>query len=183
MPKVNDRDIFEQRPWLNDDVQNREYLNKIVNGGGGGSVTVEAVTFTDNGTYTADAGKAWSPVTVNVASDFSMAEVTLNLTMPEGLTAETEYLSTCLLPYPDMSAESIFVNEYILAVNHIVNLPLYQNKAYFMTPGANTNYTSYSISDPSDVSLSGSVVYDEQMGLFYVTGDCTITATLVQADS
>ena len=36
-------------------------------GGGGSSVTVEALTVTENDTYTAPEGKAYSPVTVNVA--------------------------------------------------------------------------------------------------------------------
>ena len=34
---------------------------------GGGSVTVEALNVTENGTYTAPEGKAYSPVTVNVS--------------------------------------------------------------------------------------------------------------------
>lgn len=35
-------------------------------GGGGSDVTVEALTATENKTYTAPSGKAYSPVTVNV---------------------------------------------------------------------------------------------------------------------
>ena len=35
-------------------------------GGGGSSVTVEALSATENKTYTAPSGKAYSPVTVNV---------------------------------------------------------------------------------------------------------------------
>ena len=43
------------------------YLEAIYeNGGGGGGVTVEALTVTENGTYTAPSGKAYSPVKVNV---------------------------------------------------------------------------------------------------------------------
>lgn len=42
-------------------------LAKVVGGGGGGgSVIVEALTATENRTYTAPSGKAYSPVTVNV---------------------------------------------------------------------------------------------------------------------
>lgn len=40
-------------------------------GGGGSDVTVEALTVTQNGTYTAPSGKAYSPVTVNVVSSGS----------------------------------------------------------------------------------------------------------------
>lgn len=35
-------------------------------GGGGSSVTVEALSATENKTYTAPSGKAYNPVTVNV---------------------------------------------------------------------------------------------------------------------
>ena len=40
--------------------------NTAGGGGGGSSVTVEALTATENKTYTAPEGKAYSPVTVNV---------------------------------------------------------------------------------------------------------------------
>lgn len=36
-------------------------------GGGGGDITVEALSVTQNGTYTAQTGHAYSPVTVNVS--------------------------------------------------------------------------------------------------------------------
>lgn len=38
----------------------------IYNASGGASVEVEPLPVTENGTYTAEAGKAYSPVTVNV---------------------------------------------------------------------------------------------------------------------
>ena len=41
-------------------------LAKKLGGGGGSSVTVESLSVTQNGTYTADTGKAYSPVNVNV---------------------------------------------------------------------------------------------------------------------
>lgn len=40
---------------------------KKLGGGGGSSVDVESLSVTANGTYTAEEGKAYSPVTVNVA--------------------------------------------------------------------------------------------------------------------
>lgn len=46
-------------------------------GEGGGDITVEALSVTENGTYTAESGKAYSPVTVNVPSDFTKATVTI----------------------------------------------------------------------------------------------------------
>ena len=42
-------------------------LAKKLNGGGGSSVTVEALSVTSNGTYTAPTGTAYSPVSVNVS--------------------------------------------------------------------------------------------------------------------
>lgn len=41
-------------------------LGKQAGGGGGGGVTVEALSVSENGTYTAPTGKAYSPVTVAV---------------------------------------------------------------------------------------------------------------------
>ena len=49
------------------------FLEAAAQGGGGGGVTVEALTATENGTYTAPSGKAYSPVTVNVAQLTSLA--------------------------------------------------------------------------------------------------------------
>lgn len=44
------------------------WLNKIIEsgGGGGGDIEVESLSVTENGTYTAETGKAYSPVTVDV---------------------------------------------------------------------------------------------------------------------
>ena len=41
-------------------------LGKESNGGGGSSVTVEPLNVTENDTYIAPSGKAYSPVAVNV---------------------------------------------------------------------------------------------------------------------
>lgn len=41
---------------------------EVVEGGGSGDITVEALTATENKVYTAPEGKAYSPVTVNVPS-------------------------------------------------------------------------------------------------------------------
>lgn len=42
------------------------FLDAAAQGGGGGGVTVEPLSVTENGTYTAQTGKAYSPVVVNV---------------------------------------------------------------------------------------------------------------------
>lgn len=53
-------------------------------GEGGSDITVEALSVTENGTYTAETGKAYSPVTVNVPSDFTKATVTITDNRPSG---------------------------------------------------------------------------------------------------
>lgn len=46
-----------------------------LNGGGGGGVTVEPLTVTENGTYTAPSGKAYSPVNVGVPVGWTSDDV------------------------------------------------------------------------------------------------------------
>ena len=60
-------------------------------GEGGGDITVEALSVTENGTYTAESGKAYSPVTVNVPSDFSKATVTITDKRVSGDAISFEY--------------------------------------------------------------------------------------------
>lgn len=50
------------------------YLLGKQSGGGGGDVTVESKSISANGTYTAPTGKAYSPVTVNVANSYAAAD-------------------------------------------------------------------------------------------------------------
>ena len=52
-------------------------LAKQLSGGGGGDITVESLSVTANGTYSAPSGKAYSPVTVNVPNP---STGTLNIT-------------------------------------------------------------------------------------------------------
>lgn len=48
------------------DIQSLLMGKALGSGGGSGGVTVESLSVTENGTYTAASGKAYSPVTVNV---------------------------------------------------------------------------------------------------------------------
>ena len=52
------------------------FASKLNGGGGGSSVTVEELNATKNGTYTAEEGKAYSPVKVNTPE---LATVTLTI--------------------------------------------------------------------------------------------------------
>ena len=51
--------------------------------GGGSSVTVESLTATENKTYTAPEGKAYSPVTVNVSGGTSTHDITCYYVDPQ----------------------------------------------------------------------------------------------------
>lgn len=73
-------------------------------GSGGGGITVEALSVTQNGTYTAPTGKAYSPVTVNVsggggssASKKQINFIDYDGTIVESYTA-TEWQSVTALP-------------------------------------------------------------------------------------
>lgn len=64
---------YETKPWW-------PYVRELMKGGG--SVTVEQLNVTENGTYTAEAGKAYSPVVVNVPTGiegFSNGTITVEL--------------------------------------------------------------------------------------------------------
>lgn len=63
-------------------------------GGGGSSVTVEPLSVTENDTYTAPEGKAYSPVTVNVpSSGLAFPEVTAEIRCASEVAAELAYVS------------------------------------------------------------------------------------------
>lgn len=49
-----------------DPITREEWFIQKYRGGGGGDITVESLSVTENGTYTAPSGKAYSPVSVNV---------------------------------------------------------------------------------------------------------------------
>lgn len=120
------KENYEVKPWLNDDVQNVNGLKKLVRGGSGG-VTVEPVTFTENGTFTAPAGKAYSPVTVNVAGGSSPFSDCLFYTIPaktetlqkqtvdEASSYELEWVATYVFP----SDASTYYSEFDLTIDEI----------------------------------------------------------------
>lgn len=82
-------------------------------GEGGGDITVEALSVTENGTYTAESGKAYSPVTVNVPSNFSVATVTITDNRASGDSIEFLVCECCEIDgydddYPALVAPSTY---------------------------------------------------------------------------
>lgn len=163
MPKANNRNIYEERPWLNDDVQNRTVLRQIVDGGGS-NITVEEITITENDTYTAPAGKAYSPVIVNVAggsSDFSTAEVYY-------LNKKTSFLAYFPIAYYDEYQGE--VTAYSNSVQTIAGGDAHDTYQVILYKGACladfTNATG-------SISITGDATNDG--GYITITGDCEIT--------
>lgn len=67
LKKIAGEQVDEESPFNRDPQSANEYwLKQIAENGGGGGATVEELSVTDNGTYTAPQGKAYSPVNVSV---------------------------------------------------------------------------------------------------------------------
>lgn len=85
------------------------YLNAIAEGGGGGGgVTVTPLSITENGTYTAPSGTAYSPVTVDVAGGITSE-------LPSGYTqlryvasSGTQIINTGVTPTLDTKVQAQF---------------------------------------------------------------------------
>lgn len=134
-----------------------------LSGGGGGGTTVEALSVTQNGTYTAPSGKAYSPVIVNVSggsSDFSTAEVTVvnNASMP------FELYMPCTV---DDDSEDYYTSTYSFYAepnNTVQNqVILYKGECLAFIKTA-----------PYQVTISGDID-DDGASYYIITGDCTIT--------
>lgn len=136
-----------------------ETLEKLEDAISGEPVEVVELNVTENDTYTAPSGKAYSPVVVNVSggsSDFSTAEVTLNIAMGvmnprfvAAFAAEGEYPSS----YGEVHESGVY------------QLILYKGR------GFGTFVTDSLV----DIAVSGDIVYDDD---FYITGSGAITITL-----
>ena len=72
--------------------------SKLNGGGGGSSVTVESLGVTENGTYTAPTGKAYSPVTVNVGGGVPTGYTECNYIQSNG----DAYIDTGVFEVPNV---------------------------------------------------------------------------------
>lgn len=132
-----------------------------LSGGGGGGTTVEALSVTQNGTYTAPSGKAYSPVTVNVSggsSDFSTATVVI--------TDNTEYVEHNFGGLFNISAGDLESGVQIYGGNQrTVTAVLYHN------------YLSAYIETSDNITATGDIEVEADSGWvdLYISGDGTIT--------
>lgn len=130
-------------------------------GEGGGDITVEALSVTENGTYTAPSGKAYSPVTVNVPSDFSTAHVTfINSDNTK------QYIVNNLVLIQESNSE-MEIGSVTVQASHAADLVLYKGHAYV----AEFEYVD---SETAPV-VTGDISYDSDNEEFTITGDGTIT--------
>ena len=142
-------------------------------GEGGGDITVEALSVTANGTYTAESGKAYSPVVVNVPSDFSVAHVTF---VNSAETINSSY--TVAIPKVLTSPENaIYAMQTVVDSDSsvIVDVPLYKGKCIM-----DLRYISGINMSVDPTSTGGvSIVIDpeeEDPPMLVITGDGTFTA-------
>lgn len=98
-------------------------LAKAIGGGSGPSVTVEALTVTENGTTTAPSGKAYSPVNVAVPNSYSAGDEgkvvsngalvaqTAHATVTENGTIDTTLNNSVVVEVPQTTVEALSVTE------------------------------------------------------------------------
>ena len=152
--------------WQCGDIFTAERLNKmeqgIANASGGETITVEPLSVTANDTYTAPSGSAYSPVTVNVESDFSTAEVQITIQHSASGTVVFEGL-----PY--------IYNNQVLYTNPTnggtYTVPLYKGLAQCeVAEGAGSANAIESITVSGNATKNGTTVL--------IRGNCSITVEL-----
>lgn len=143
-----------------EDVRNFEqYREKLIEGvAKSGGVTVEALNVTENGTYSEE-GKAYSPVVVDVESDFTTAEVTIINSTNAGIT------QSC-----------IAVLEYLGAEAMISQLPPLDPEAS-LTVDMVLFKGSQIIYAPEDLTIAVTGDITDDSGELTITGAGTITYT------
>ena len=128
-------------------------------GGGGSGVTVEALSVTENGTYSEE-GKAYSPVTVNVAGE-DVPTARLTLSMSQEFIEEEP-----LITIPNITSGVLlgFVDNYGPTTN--INIPLIGESCVFQLSGIELK------------NITGDLVYDSANFSYTITGDATAEVRL-----
>lgn len=140
-------------------------------GEGGGDITVEALSVTENGTYTAESGKAYSPVIVNVPSDYSSATITITNGAYEG--------APVFFAHPIAAAGDVPAHSETMLTDQTYEGPiiLYKGSAQLFTEDLSPTFT---------YSVSGDITAVEgEIGrkIYTVTGDCSITIAAAENQS
>lgn len=138
----------------------------IVNGNFGGSPNIEALSVTENGTYSASGDvDGYSPITVNVSGggNFSIVNVTFRATVfPDFDIPENVYINT-----PVIDNNKYAPIEYEYNGSKTVGIVLYNNRVEVPASFTDIAY------DGNDYDMSGNVTYDDDNFVFIITGDCT----------
>lgn len=150
-----------------------DYPFSLINTEGGLEFTTESA-----GTYTL---KIEEPQGGGGSSDFSTAEVTINAII-EGSPTLVEKGFVAEILYPEVTT-----NPYAGGFDDFNgNIILYKNDAFISIDSlfaSDSNETIYVASDnPTAPTISGNATYDNETGRFIITGDCTITVTMVQGN-
>ena len=119
--------------------------------GGGSSVTVEALTATENKTYTAPEGKAYSPVTVNVPSvtkkTITCVDASTHEPVADCLSDTVEYDSVAYMWY---GTGAVVTSAYPGAIVAIPEDAQYGIQGVFSTNDELLIYTNYCFIMPND---------------------------------
>ena len=174
MPKVNGRDIFETKPWLNDDPQNIDQYSAMVDS----SAPTGTIEISANGEYdvseyaTADVqveGGGGSSYSDDVFT--TQAKVTINASgIGSGLYTTISNDHSLMFYETDQGGAYQQVAELEITDGDGQEFYLFDiyESGYIQL---NENYSS---------TLSGAVTRDEEDNTYLIiTGDCTLTFTIV----
>ena len=151
--------------------------------GGGGDITVESLSVTENDTYTAPAGKAYSPVVVNVSGGGS-SNYTITLISaphpqyPDAPASESYYINCFDENYTYLGGavktNEGYVGEYPTGE---VWADTPQDIEVIIFPSKGIRVASNDSGQPLSVTGDAEIVHHEDKGYWdvYVTGNCTIT--------
>lgn len=192
---------YEPTEWQCGDLFTAEKMNKIEQGiaeaSSGEDVSVMALSVTQNGTYTAESGYAYSPIYVDIECGESVFVEPLNVTANGTYTAEagTAYSPVSVNVPSDYSTAQVSIritnpigidpieckglpyvyNNNILKTNPTsggtYTVPLYKGQAECEIDNGEPLYPIQQITVGGSATLSGS-------NIVHITGDCTIVIEL-----
>lgn len=137
-------------------------------GEGGGTITIESLTATENKTYTAPEGKAYSPVIVNVPSDYSAAAITISNVAYESTPI---FFAHTVAAAGDVPAHSATIMTDQTYEGSII---LYKGSALLFMDDLSATCT-YTVSGDIEVTTA-----EIGQKAYIVTGDCSITITATE---